>query len=168
MEETNVDEFRKRAEDLVKEWRLSRTLSRTRGLDLGVDLTTALAAFKYIPYILATIYYSWMDYKIWSEHKVEKDVKINVNLWIDESIDRVLQLAPTENVDEENCRNDMIEVVKTLTEKVRLQDLTSASDILSNRIFKILQKYYPDAEIRERELVDYIVRAELTRLNGLS
>jgi hypothetical protein len=160
MEEVSVNEFTKRSEDLVRGWQL-RKVSRVRGPASGVDLTEVL---KYVPYILSTIYYSWKIHRTWMEHRIEKDVKKKLNLWIDESIDRILYLVPKDKIDEDNCRNDMREIVETLTQEIGMKDLLSASDIISNKLFNILQKYYPVAQSVERELVDYITRTELLRL----
>lgn len=157
MEEISTNEFTERAEYLVKEWQNSKI----RGFDLSVD--TAFAAFHYIPYILATFYYSWMNYRVWSNHKAENEKK-KINLWINESIDKILQLAPRDEIDDENCREDMKKLIMTITEEIDRKNLTLASEILSTKIFEILQKYYPAAENREKDLIRYISNAELERL----
>ena len=165
MKDISDDEFRKRAKDLEREWHLAETRKLESELGLEMDVDTALVAFKYIPYILATIYYSWMNYRTWSKHKAEKEWEM-FNLWADKSIDRVLSLAPGDKIDKENCRNDIKDLIKVMKAEVNQKNPTSASEILSNEIFKILQKYCPNVETREKELVDYIVKAELISLKG--
>ena len=59
MEEMSVDEFEKRAKDLIKKWQIGRKNElnlKIRRLDFDVE--TILVSLKFIPYILATIYYS--------------------------------------------------------------------------------------------------------------
>ena len=75
-----------------------------------------------------------------------------------------MQLAPRDEIDEENCREDMKKLIMTITEEIDRKNLTSASEILSTKIFEILLKYYPAAENRERDLIRYISNAELERL----
>lgn len=166
MEDINADEFNKKAEDLIKEWHFSKTReldTDVRGLELSID--TALVSFKFIPYILATIYYSWMNYRVWSKHKMEKD-REKLNLWTDTSIDRIFLLTPSHKIDKENCTKDIKEMMKTINEDIDLKNHTLASDILSDKFFKVLQKYYPEAGNKDRELVDYVIRAELKNLKS--
>lgn len=161
MEEISIYNERKRAEDLVRQWQLNRT----KELDLdvrGIEFSTE-TIIHYVPYILATIYYSWMNYRELSKYKTEKEWE-KVNLWLDKSVDKVMQLAPGTNIDEENCKNDIIDVMNTMNEKISLKNPTFSSEVISDKMFGVLQKYYPDANTKEKDLIDYIVKAELTRL----
>lgn len=184
MEEITVNEFNKKAEALITEWQSAEKVcpscghkypsiarfcafcGASLGLDLVkvVDPSTILSAFHYIPYILATIHYALEVSKKYKIYKAEKDIKEKVNLWLDESIDRILQFALNDNVDEEGCKNNMREVLETFIKEGDTKNMISISDIISNKMYNVLKKYYPDAGSKGRELIDYIVRAELVRL----
>lgn len=159
MKEISVDEFNKKADDLIRKWQTGRK----QELEPRKLVETALVVSKYIPYILATTYYAWMNFKELSEYNEKKEQE-KFNLLTNKSIERILSLAPSNKIDKEKCRDDMKELEIIMKEKVTLKDLNSASYILSDKIFTILQKYCPDAGSRERELVDYIVKAELANL----
>ncbi len=177
MEELNVNEIKKRADSLVKEWqtRLIGQTSKSRGLSLDVIASTAHTAFHYIPYILATIYYAWMiinkrktkKHEIKNDTRSEKDISKIVDIWIDESIDRILQLAPKGKIDENNFIKDANITVKELCDVLSKNDLVLVSGIISNKMFNVLKKYNPDIENTEKDLIDYIVEADLNRLNGI-
>ena len=104
-----------------------------------------------------------MNYRELSKYKTEKEWE-KVNLWLDKSVDKVMQLAPGTNIDEENCKNDIIDVMNTMNEKISLKNPTFSSEVISDKMFGVLQKYYPDANTKEKDLIDYIVKAELKRL----
>ena len=87
-----------------------------------------------------------------------------MNAWAEKLAERILSLVPSRKIDNENYINDIQDLTKIMKKEVNAKNPTSASDIISDKTFEILQKYCPEAESRDRELIDYIVRAELTRL----
>jgi hypothetical protein len=154
-----------RVDELIRMWGSRRKLG-TRGF--GSDLLAALGpTAHYLPYLLATIFYSVGVYgKVTQSkgQKSEEDVSKKVGLWVDESIDRLLQFAPPSNVNAAKCRSDLTAVADELMRSLSKDEITKTAEVLSNKLFNILQQHDPTAGDKARSLVDYIVRAELRRL----
>lgn len=95
MEEISVDEIRKRADELIEEWKDNR---RVKGLGPGVELTTiviASAALPFIYHILGIIHHAWDIRRHAKNARAvrEKDVMKMVKLWIEESIEDIAVLT---------------------------------------------------------------------------
>lgn len=159
-EEINV--IKERAQELVLKW-LSGRESKVRGYE-GIGLTILAIACD----TLGIIYYSLAIREKRLKHNNERDIERIVNLWIDESIDKVLQLVPKSRINEENCKKEIREGIRELIESVGKKNMALKPDIFSNKLFNVLKKCYPEAGNRERELIKYIVRSERNKLNGLS
>ncbi len=183
MVETNVNEFKKKAEeDLSKKLQVlceEQTIKkeptiRKRGGNIG-DAPTVLTALYSVPYILATVYYGWMIKKQikaqWhgaeNDAMQQEDTEKKVNIWIDESIDRILNLVPINKTKEKDFIVDTKKMIKELSDTFGEKNLVSVSDVISNKMFNILEKYNSNAGSTERENVDYIVLKELQRLRSL-
>jgi len=152
-------DVRQRADELITGWR-NRPI-RTSGAALG---EAALNVAHYVPYLLATIYYSTSVLREIKHTKEQRDLVRIQRLWIDEIIDRVMQFAPLCDVSEEGCRDDLTTVVSTLT-YVLGNTMIQRADVVSNGLFSVLQKRNSKVGERERGLIHYIVRAELRRLS---
>ena len=162
MREPDREEIEKRAHELLELWRRSQQ-SATRGGD--AELAALVGSVShYVPYVLATIFYSLGVFHKVSDLVQESDRSRNVAVWIDESIDRVLQFAPLGKVCKEDCRSDLRGVVEELPIALGNSQRVDA-DLVANRLFNALAKYEPGLGERERQLVEYLVRAELTRLS---
>ena len=59
----------------------------------------------------------------------------------------------------------MLELVNQLLQSFkRKSEIVLRPEILSNKMFNCLQRYCPTASDSERNLMDYIVKAELVRI----
>lgn len=167
IEGKTVDELTKesvnaRASELLQEWS-ARQRGATRSASPTLFATLDVMG-HYLPYLLATIFYSIGVYSKVSSPKETGDVSKRVHLWINESIDRVLQFAPRGRVDQEQCRAEFTSVAEDLVRALGEEGVTATADVLSNKLFNILRRYDATAGEKERGLVDYIARAELKRL----
>lgn len=162
VDEPTKESVSARASELLGEWR-ARQRGATRSASPTL-LATLDVMGHYLPYLLATIFYSIGVYSRVIHTKEAGDVSKKVHLWINESIDRVLQFAPRDRVDEEQCRADLTSVAEDLVRSLGEEGITATADVLSNKLFNILRRHDATVGERERGLVDYIARAELKRL----
>ena len=119
MQELTREATTARVDELIRMWGARNKLA-TRGF--GGEVIAALGpTAHYLPYLLATIFYSVGVYGKMAQSKAtksEEDVSKKVSLWVDECIDRLLQFAPATKVNAAKCRSDLTAVADELMQSL--------------------------------------------------
>lgn len=159
-----LPDYHSRAHLLIEDWLRGQveTNIRLRGGDV---LPIASAALNFVPYFLATIYYSAKVLGIASTVKKKRDRSAKLAIWLDESIEQILRFAPDPRIMHEECRRDLHQIAAELSQSLdEGHELASMPELLANRFSDVLRRHNLRIGNRERELVDYIVVSEVTRL----
>ena len=151
------EEAESRAEELVRSW-----LGTTDRNDAGASLLSDV--LHYLPYFLATIYYSTGLVGQVRAHRKTPARSGDSSELLQECVEQVLHLAPPNTIARAQCFEDVDALIVELLSTESDKELSAAADAMSARLFKSLRKHVSDASEREMNLISYIVDEELKRV----